>query len=39
MVPSGGQGLYLVLDEDGHFLEENYSRMITAMDESKRLGK
>ena len=28
MLPAGGKGLYLVLDEGGEFLEENFARMI-----------
>jgi ATP-dependent RNA helicase DOB1 len=36
MFPSGGQGLYLVLDEGGEFLEDNFSRMIAAMNEGKQ---
>ena len=41
MFPSGGRGLYLVLDEAQEFLEDNFSRMIATMaedKENKRLG-
>ncbi len=38
MFPSGGQGLYLVLDEGGEFLEDNFMRMTAAMHESKAGG-
>ena len=35
MLPAGGNGLYLVLDESGEFLEENFARMIAEMENGR----
>ena len=35
MLPAGGNGLYLVLDEGGEFLEENFARMIAEMENGR----
>mmetsp|Transcript_2965 Transcript_2965/g.7353 ORF Transcript_2965/g.7353 Transcript_2965/m.7353 type:complete len:1011 (+) Transcript_2965:72-3104(+) len=32
MFPAGGRGLYLIVDEKGNFLEDNFARMMKALD-------
>jgi ATP-dependent RNA helicase DOB1 len=39
MYPSGGEGLYLVVDEKGTFKENNFSKAISVLENELNLDK